>query len=284
MAFKHGAVGIITLSTPSSEKERPFARGREFRNMPGMGWADAGGKSPRAWPTLQNQATVSVATARKLFAQSGTNLDDIYAAAAANKPVRGMDLNLSVHMAKQSVRSDVASSNVVGMIEGSDPKLKNEYVVYSAHLDHLGVVKEKTGDNIYNGAMDNASGVATLLETARMFSQSGARPKRSILFLALTAEERGLLGSDYFANNPTVPLEAIVANVNLRLQGRDGVRGRAFEPEGHGAERAQENGPGPDPRPLAGKELLHPLRPLQLRAAGDPLAVPGHRHGLVQQG
>jgi Zn-dependent M28 family amino/carboxypeptidase len=217
MAFKHGAVGIITLSTPASEKERPFARGREFRNTPGMGWADASGKSPRAWPTLQNQATVSVATAHKLFAQAGARLDDIYAAAAANKPVQGMDLNLSVHMAKQSVRSDVASSNVVGMIEGSDAALKNEFVVYSAHLDHLGVIKEKTGDNIYNGAMDNASGVATLLETARMFSQSGVRPKRSILFLALTAEERGLLGSDYFANNPTVPLASIVANVNLDM-------------------------------------------------------------------
>jgi Zn-dependent M28 family amino/carboxypeptidase len=128
-----------------------------------------------------------------------------------------MDLKLSLHMAKRSTRSDIRSSNVVGMIEGSDPKLKNEYVVLSAHLDHLGVNKEMTGDNIFNGAMDNASGVATMLETARMFSQGKARPKRSILFVALTGEEKGLLGADYFASNPTVPLASIVANVNLDM-------------------------------------------------------------------
>ena len=217
MAAKYGAVGMVTLQTPLSEKTFPFAKGRDTRLTPAMGWTGADGKPARAVAGLQNSASLSLAAARKLFTEVDVKLDDIYAAAADNKPVPRMDLKLSLHMAKQSTRSDIRSSNVVGMIEGSDPRLKNEYVVLSAHLDHLGVNKEKAGDNIYNGAMDNASGVATMLETARMFSQGKARLKRSILFIALTGEEKGLLGADYFASNPTVPLAAIVANVNLDM-------------------------------------------------------------------
>jgi Zn-dependent M28 family amino/carboxypeptidase len=217
IAAKYGAVGMITLYTPEAEKTFPFAKGREYSKTAGMGWTDASGKAVRSVPTLQNGATVSMAAAQKLFAQVDAKLADIYAAASANKPVPRMDLKLSAHMAKRSTRADIKSSNVVGVIEGSDPKLKHEYVVYTAHLDHLGIKPEKTGDNIYNGAMDNASGVATLLETARMFSQAKVKPKRSILFVAVTAEEKGLLGADYFASNPTVPLAAMVANVNLDM-------------------------------------------------------------------
>jgi Zn-dependent M28 family amino/carboxypeptidase len=217
VAARHGAAGMITIPTPGSEKAVPFAKLKEYRYIPSMSWVDKRGVAAHQQPTLQNRYTLSMAAARKLFAQSGMQLDSIYEQVAADKPVPRGDLGVSARMASQSTRSDLKSSNVVGMIEGSDPKLKHEYVVFSAHLDHLGQVKEKSGDNIFNGAMDNASGVATLIETARLFSQGKVKPKRSILFVAVTGEEKGLLGADYFASNPTVPAGAIVANVNLDM-------------------------------------------------------------------
>lgn len=107
--------------------------------------------------------------------------------------------------------------NVIGILPGSDPVLKNEYVVLSAHLDHVGTDPLRAGDKIYNGAMDNASGVATMLETARAFAGSKQRPKRSILFVALAGEENGLLGSNHLARNPVVGAGKVVANVNLDM-------------------------------------------------------------------
>ncbi len=109
------------------------------------------------------------------------------------------------------------SENVVGILRGSDRRLRSQYVVLSAHLDHLGVGLPVSGDSIFNGALDNASGIATLLETARTFGKRTPRLKRSIIFLAVTAEEKGLLGSRYFANHPTVPRKAIVANANTDM-------------------------------------------------------------------
>jgi Zn-dependent M28 family amino/carboxypeptidase len=104
---------------------------------------------------------------------------------------------------------------VVAKLEGSDPALKSEYLVYSAHLDHVGIGEPVNGDKIYNGALDNASGSATLLEVARAFSTMNPRPRRSILFVLVTGEEAGLLGSDYFAHYPTVPKSSIVADLNV---------------------------------------------------------------------
>ena len=216
-AARHGAVGMITIPTPGSEKAVPFAKLKDYRYIPSMSWVDKNGVAAHQQPTLQNRYNISIPAARKLFAQSGMKLDSIYEQVAADKPVQRGALGVSARMASQSTRNDLKSSNVVGMIEGSDPRLKNEYVVFSAHLDHLGQVKEKSGDNIFNGAMDNASGVATLIETARLFSQGKVKPKRSILFVAVTGEEKGLLGADYFATNPTVPAGSIVANVNLDM-------------------------------------------------------------------
>jgi Zn-dependent M28 family amino/carboxypeptidase len=111
----------------------------------------------------------------------------------------------------------VESENVVGVLPGSDPKLKDEFVVLSAHLDHLGITPPVNGDQINNGALDNASGVATTLEVARLFRASGKAPKRSLLFLIDTAEEKGLIGAGYFAANPTVPKSAIAADVDLDM-------------------------------------------------------------------
>lgn len=109
------------------------------------------------------------------------------------------------------------SANVVGVLEGTDPALKNEYVVISAHLDHVGKGAPIGGDAIYNGAFDNASGIAVMLEAARLLASSPVKPRRSVIFLAVTAEESGLQGADYFVQHPTVPREAIVANINIDM-------------------------------------------------------------------
>jgi Zn-dependent M28 family amino/carboxypeptidase len=114
-------------------------------------------------------------------------------------------------------RAEVESQNVAGVLRGSDATRRSEYVVVSAHLDHLGVGGAVNGDTIYNGAMDNASGIAAILEVAASLHDTGAKPARSILFVAVTGEEKGLLGSSYFASHPTVPQTSIVANVNTDM-------------------------------------------------------------------
>ena len=111
----------------------------------------------------------------------------------------------------------MASQNVAAILPGADPALKDEYVVFSAHLDHLGVGKPINGDAIYNGAMDNASGIATLLDVAAILKESGAKLRRSVLFVAVTGEEKGLLGSKYFAHHPTIGQGQIVADINIDM-------------------------------------------------------------------
>jgi Zn-dependent M28 family amino/carboxypeptidase len=117
----------------------------------------------------------------------------------------------------QLERGELESQNVAAIYPGTDRRLKSEYVVLSAHLDHLGRGKAVHGDDIYNGAMDNASGIATLLETAAALRQAGAKLKRSVLFVAVTGEEKGLLGSQYFATHPTIKGEDIVADLNVDM-------------------------------------------------------------------
>ncbi|MBB3167881.1 M28 family metallopeptidase [Simiduia aestuariiviva] len=230
-ASRHGAVGMISLSSPESEKRFPFARNREYVHIPTMRWVTKAGTPAKTYPNLQNRAGVSIEAGKKLFANSGENLDSIFEKMAKGEPINAIDLKLSAHLAKKSIISDITSPNVVGYLPGSDKKLAAEYVVFSGHLDHIGVANGhhdhgdidesgETGekmDTIFNGAMDNASGIAIMLETARLFVQQRKAPKRSIIFLAVTGEEKGLLGSDYFAHNPTAPIENIVANINLDM-------------------------------------------------------------------
>jgi len=217
LAAKHGAIGVILLQTARTERVLPFAKLRQYSDSLGMDWVTKDGRGSSEIPGLQGGALLSMAAAGKLFSEVEVKLDAIYAAADANQPVPRMDLNLSARLAQKTTRSLASSSNVVGMIEGSDSLLKGEFVVFTAHLDHLGIKPGMTGDNIYNGAMDNASGVATLLELARLIAQMPVKPKRSFLFIALTGEEKGLLGSDYFATNPTVPASSMVACVNFDM-------------------------------------------------------------------
>ena len=118
--------------------------------------------------------------------------------------------------------SEHTPPNVIGMVRGSDPELRDEYIVYSAHFDHVGVgIANAAGDSIYNGADDNASGTATLLETAAAFAALDVPPARSVIFLAVSGEEKGLLGSEYFSENPTVPIDRIIMNINVDMVGRN---------------------------------------------------------------
>lgn len=152
----------------------------------------------------------------RLFINSGKNLDRVLSDIRNKKP-SSFDLDFSLQAGYKTTHSDFESHNVIGLIPGTDKILKDEYVVHSAHLDHVGVGRAVNGDSIYNGAHDNASGVAALLEIARIYKSAGVKPKRSILIVMVTAEEMGLLGSFYFADNPTVPKASIVANVNTDM-------------------------------------------------------------------
>jgi hypothetical protein len=152
----------------------------------------------------------------RLFLNSGKNLDAVLAAIKSGKP-SSFQLPYTLSAAYTTTHNDFDSYNIVGLIPGSDKGLKREYVVHSAHLDHLGIGRPVNGDSIYNGAHDNASGVASLLEIARVYKSSGARPKRSVLIVMVTGEEMGLIGSAYFAANPTVPKASIVADVNTDM-------------------------------------------------------------------
>jgi Zn-dependent M28 family amino/carboxypeptidase len=131
--------------------------------------------------------------------------------------LRAFELGAEATLATRARLDRIESRNVIGRLPGGDARLAGEHVVFTAHLDHLGIGAPHGGDSIYNGAQDNAVGVATMLETARLLAAGGKRPKRSMLFLALTAEEKGLLGAFHFAAQPTVPRESLVANVNMDM-------------------------------------------------------------------
>ncbi len=143
------------------------------------------------------------AQAERLFEGSGHTLAEMLKIADEGKALPHFPLPTSMKATVAVDSQAVESQNVVGVVKGSDPALADEYVVLTAHLDHVGVGAAINGDGIYNGAMDNASGIATLIESAKVVA--AARPKRSVLFVAVTAEEKGLLGSRYFSLHPTVP-------------------------------------------------------------------------------
>jgi Zn-dependent M28 family amino/carboxypeptidase len=209
-----GAIGVVIIADPlrATNANQPPQRG--------------GGERPTyviADPALdqisgaQLVATLTNASAQSLFAGSAHTLDELETLAGPGKPLPKFPLE--VHLEAKTVVKHMkrfTAPNVIGLLEGSDRKLKTEYIVISAHLDHLGIGRSVDGDTIYNGAMDNASGVASVLEIAKAIA-SGPRPKRSVLFVTVTAEEEGLLGSKYFVHSPTVPREKIVADINMDM-------------------------------------------------------------------
>src|SRR5205814_6019721 len=165
----------------------------------------------------QLTAYFNPAHAEKLFAGSGHALNDLIDLAKQHKPLPHFPLAVSLEAKTKVETSKVESANVVGKLPGSDPALKNEYVVLSAHLDHLGIGEPINGDRIYNGAMDNGSGSALLLDMAQSLKKDPANLRRSVLFVLVTGEEKGLLGSKYFAAHPTVPTNSMVADINVDM-------------------------------------------------------------------
>jgi hypothetical protein len=214
MAAEHGAIGYISIWAGKTEQRTPFSEYIRFTRGPALRWLDEKGVPDGAEPSIRGAARISSSAAALLFEGAPKSWKDALQAAENSQP-QAFPLTASVTMHIVSRYSEAESPNVAAILPGSDPQLENEYVSFTAHLDHLGIGDPVKGDSIYNGAADNASGTAALLEMARAFSESHPAPRRSLLFIAVTGEEEGLLGSDYYAQNPTVPITQIVANINM---------------------------------------------------------------------
>jgi hypothetical protein len=215
-AMARGAVGILTVRTPGDEGRAPWPRVVNQSKLPGMRWLDAKGVPNESYPQLQVTATLSRSGADALVADSPVPLQRVFAAGDSTR-AQGFDLPARARAWTHTIHSLAESPNVVGVLRGSDPRLKDEYVVLTAHLDHLGIGVPVHGDSIHNGFYDNGTGSGALIELARAFASLPERPKRSLLFVAVTGEEKGLQGSDHFAHFPTVPAERIVADVNMDM-------------------------------------------------------------------
>jgi len=208
-----GAVQTAAGAAGDAQQEGT-GRGAGFTRQSGIQLADPA-LNPLEGARLS--ATLPAASASALFAGSPHTLDELQALAKNGDALPSFPLSVTVHATTTTkVISTVEAPNVVALLEGSDPKLKHEYLVLSAHLDHLGVGRPVDGDTIYHGAMDNASGIASLIETAKALAQ-GPRPKRSVIFLALTGEEEGELGSQFYAHYPTVSRAQIIADLNMDM-------------------------------------------------------------------
>ncbi len=205
-----GAIGAMAIPNPTVP-ELPWSRIVIGLRMPRMELSEPGDEVARPLPI---SLLFNPDRAELLFAGSGHSFKEITAKLGSAGPLPTFPLRLSIRARVALTRRDARCQNVAGILSGSDPDLRNEYVVVTAHLDHLGIGEPVKGDPIYSGALDNASGVATMLEVARSIRDSGAKPKRSILFVAVTGEEKGLLGSQFFANHPTVT-GPMVANINI---------------------------------------------------------------------
>jgi len=207
-----GAIGAIAIPNPAT-MEAGWSRYIQNRAQPGMALDD---KADKELDGQRFAMRLNPARADTLFEGSEHTWSEIAALAKRGEqlPTFEIPMRLRAHVEAKTWR--LHSPNVIGVIPGSDPVLRNEYVLLTAHLDHLGVGAPVDGDSIYNGAMDNASGVATLLETARALRQ-GPAPKRSVILAALTGEEEGLYGSRYFTLHPLVPMAKIVAEINIDM-------------------------------------------------------------------
>jgi Zn-dependent M28 family amino/carboxypeptidase len=207
IAAEKGALGAIVIhTTPSAGYRYEVIQNSWSREMFDLDINSSSKKlSLKAWTT--EEAT------KKYFQLAGFNLDSLTATAQESsfKPV---PLGITLNGTMKSVVKRIETNNIIGKVEGSDPLLKDQYVIFTAHYDHFGIGRPINGDSIYNGALDNASGTSLMLNLAETFSSLKEKPKRSMLFAAVAAEEQGLLGSKYYATNPTVPAKKIAANIN----------------------------------------------------------------------
>jgi Zn-dependent M28 family amino/carboxypeptidase len=210
---ERGAAGLLSLTTAKAV-EVPWSRSMAQAGQSGMYFADPALRDVR---TEFFGASLNTESSERLFTGSDRTFAEVSALADASKPLPRFDLKPSLRAKVATRHRPVTASNVVARLPGSDRRLRAEHVVFSAHLDHLGVSTPINGDGLYNGAMDNAAGVAGLLDIARSYKERRVRPKRSMLFVFVTAEEKGLLGSRYFSLRPTVAKASIVADMNFDM-------------------------------------------------------------------
>ncbi len=208
-----GAIGMINILNPAS-MDIPWPRIAANRNHPTMTLADPAFDESRG---MQLSFAFNPEHANLLFEASGHTFPEILTALGQHKQLPRFSLKASFKGTTKLEITPVESSNLVAKLEGSDPQLKGQYVVLSAHLDHVGIGEPVNGDRIYNGAMDNGSGSSALIDVASALNKAGIKPERSLLFVFVTGEEKGELGSRYFAARPTVDKKAIVADINIDM-------------------------------------------------------------------
>ena len=208
-----GAIGLVTIQNPSSA-DVPWVRSSLARLEESMSLTDPALVDMK---NIRITVTVNAAHADKWLTGSGHAIAELLKLADAGQPLPHFPLKASLRARVKLERRQVESQNVVAALPGTDSKLKDDYVVLSAHLDHVGVGEPIKGDPIYNGAMDDASGVASLVEIARRLQESKTMLRRSLLFVVVTGEEKGLLGSRYFAAHPTVDATRMIADLNMDM-------------------------------------------------------------------
>lgn len=216
LAVRLGAVGIVTIRTPVDQKRLTWPRILGFAASSDMRWLEPDNKAHDGFPELTGNAVLSVSGADRLFDLVGRDLNELFEH-HSDGGTGSFELEVSATLSRQSSQQRRSSPNVLALLPGSDRELSNEYVLFTAHLDHLGIRPGENGDQIHNGAYDNAAGVATVLELAGALANLSPAPRRSIIFAAVTAEEKGLRGSDYLAHNPPVAIGDIVANINIDM-------------------------------------------------------------------
>lgn len=266
LALARGARGLLMVQTPVDRLRSPWAQTLRFAGLPALRWRHADGRVQEGYAELPT-ASLSPAAAERLFAAQGLKLDELIARYAAGEPRSFALEGAAASLERRSLQGRQSSPNVLGLLPGSDPRLRDELVLVSAHLDHLGMAAAGQADRVYNGAYDNAAGVAVVLELARLLAAAPQRPRRSLLFVAFTGEEQGMRGSDYLAQQLPRRLSGarIVANLNIdmpylghALQDMQGYGAAHSDFEALLGQAAAENGLGvsPDPRP----ELVRLIR------------------------
>jgi Zn-dependent M28 family amino/carboxypeptidase len=208
-----GAIGYVQIPNPAS-MDLPWSRMSLNRNHPSM---DLIGPEFDETAGAQLAVTFNPAYADLLLSGTGHTFAELAALGKERKPLPRFPLAVSINAKTSTHSQNVESTNIVARIAGTDPTLKNEYVVLSAHIDHVGIGEPIKGDRIYNGAMDNGSGSALLLDIARSLKETHTKLKRSLLLVWVTGEEKGLLGSKYFAAHPTVAAGAMIADINTDM-------------------------------------------------------------------
>lgn len=210
---KAGAIGVISIANPAS-MDIPWARIALNRAHPSMALV---GQEFDETAGEKISVAFNPAKAEQLFSGSGHTFQEVLDVAKDRKQLPRFPLAVSIKAKAKVEKKTLESTNVIARLPGSDPNLKNEYVVLSAHIDHLGIGEPINGDRIYNGAMDNGSGSALLLDVATSLKKSPEKLKRSVLFIWVTGEEKGLLGSKYFTAHPTVKADSMVADINTDM-------------------------------------------------------------------